>query len=111
MNLVSIILETGEDAENFAAQLSKPLTQLRIAHNTVLNVEDFSADFTLEISIIDAPSSSFEDPDKPYAIVGGAEAKAAGEAAPHSAQAIPAPAPDASNMEVTSEVRGVLYMA
>lgn len=63
-----IIYESGD--EDLEPQLKKTLNQVKIHHSSIVHAESFAFDFKLEISIQHADASTFEDPSKPYKILG-----------------------------------------
>ena len=62
-----IVFESGGD---FDHQLEKKLSDIKIENSSIVHVESFAFDFKLEISIEHTPSSAFENPNKPFQIVG-----------------------------------------
>lgn len=66
-----IIFESGEDVDDdFEDQLEKLLKDVRIVHNAVVQVEDFSQDLSIQISIDNRDKFSFENPDRPFELTG-----------------------------------------
>ena len=63
-----IVYEFGD--EDMEPQLAKTLDQVKILHSAIVHAESFAFDFKLEIAIQHAPASSFDDPTKPYKIIG-----------------------------------------
>lgn len=69
-----IMYEAGGD---FDHQLDKKLCDVKIMNSSIVHIESFEFEFKLEASVEHAPSNSFEDPTKPYQIVGSFNPQAA----------------------------------
>lgn len=66
-----ILFESGEDVEeDFVDQLPKSLNAIRIIDNTVLQVEDFSQDISIQIAVEHKERDFFENPDRPFEFSG-----------------------------------------